>query len=39
LELKRVLEIEEVQDFSEFDEILEDAKYVDLIHVSEMESP
>jgi len=26
-------------DFSEFDEILEHAKYVDLIHVGEMESP
>jgi len=33
------LEIEEVTDFSEFDEILEHAKYVGLIYVGEMESP
>ena len=33
------LEIEEVTDFSEFDEILEHAKYVGLIHVDETESP
>jgi len=33
------LEIEEVTDFSEFDEILEHAKYVGLIHAGEMESP
>jgi len=39
LELKPALEIEEVMDFSEFDEILEHAKYVGLIHVGEMESP
>jgi len=39
LELKRALEIEEVTDFSEFDEILERAKYFGLIHVGEMESP
>jgi len=39
LELKRGLEIEEVTDFSEFDEILEHAKYVVLIHVGEMEFP
>jgi len=39
LELKRALEIKEVTDFSEFDEILEHAKYVGLIHVGEMESP
>jgi len=39
LELKRALEIEEVMDFSKFDEILEHAKYVGLIHVGEMESP
>jgi len=39
LELKHALEIEEVTDFSEFDEILEHAKYVGLIHVGEMESP
>jgi len=39
VELKRGLEIEEVTDFSEFDEILEPAKYVGLIHVGEMESP
>jgi len=39
LELKRALEIEEVTDFSEFDEILEHTKYVGLIHVGEMESP
>ena len=39
LELKRALEIEEVTDFSKFDEILEDAKYVGLIHKDEMEPP
>jgi len=39
LELMRALEIEEVTDFSEFDEILEHAKYVSLIYVGEMESP
>jgi len=40
LELKRSLEIEmEVMDFSEFDNILEHAKCVSLIHVCEMESP
>jgi len=39
LELKRALEIEELTDFSEFDEILEHPKYVALIHVGEMESP
>jgi len=39
LELKRALEIEEVTDFSEFDEILEHAKCVGMIHVGEMESP
>jgi len=33
------LEIEEVMDFSEFDEILRHAKYVSLINVGEMESP
>jgi len=33
------LAIEEVPDFSEFDEILEHAKYVGLIHVDEVESP
>ena len=33
------MEIEEVTHFSEFDEILEHAKYVGLIHVGEMESP
>jgi len=33
------LEIEEVSDFSEFDEILEYGKYVGLIHVGEMQSP
>jgi len=37
--LKRALEIEEVMDFSEFDEIPEYAKYVSLIHVGKMESP
>jgi len=39
LELKRALENEEVTDLSKFDEILEHAKYVGLIHVGEMESP
>ena len=39
LELKDALEIEEVTDFSKFDEILEHAKYVGIIHVGEMESP
>jgi len=39
LEPKRTLEIEEERDFSEFDEILEDAKHVRLIHVGERESP
>jgi len=39
LELKGALEIKEVTDFSEFDEILEHAKYVGLIHEGEMESP
>jgi len=39
LELRRALEIEEVTDFSEFDEILEHAKYVGLIHVGETDSP
>jgi len=39
LELKHALEIEELTDFSEFDELLEHAKYVGLIHVGEMESP
>jgi len=34
LELKRALEIEEVTDFSEFGEILEQSSYVSLIHVS-----
>jgi len=33
------LEIEEVTDFSEFDEILENAKYVGLMDMGEMESP
>jgi len=39
VELKRRLEIEEVTDFSEFDEILEHAKYVGLIHMGKMEFP
>jgi len=39
MELKCALEIEEVTDFSEFDEILGHAKYVGLTHVGEMESP
>jgi len=39
LKLKRALEIEEVMDFTKFDEILEHAKYVGLINVGEMESP
>jgi len=39
LELKRALEIEEVTDFSEFEEILAHAKYVSLICVGKMESP
>jgi len=39
LELKRPLEIDEVTDFSEFNEILEHAKYVSFIHVGDMESP
>jgi len=39
MDLKRALEIEEVKDFCEFDEILEHAKYISLIHVGEMESP
>jgi len=39
LELKRILEKEEVMDFSEFDEILEGVKYVVLIHMRNMESP
>jgi len=39
LELKRTLEILEVMHFSEFDEILEDAKDVELIHFGKMESP
>jgi len=38
LELKRAFKIAEVKDFSEFDEILEHAKYVQLIHVGEKES-
>ena len=38
LEPKHALEIAEVKDFSEFDEILEHAKYVQLIHVGEKES-
>jgi hypothetical protein len=38
LELKRALEIEEVTDFSEFGEILEQSSYVGLIHVGEWES-
>jgi len=38
LELKRVLEIEEVTDFSEFGEILEQSSYVGLIHVGKWES-
>jgi len=38
LELKRALEIEEVMDFSEFDEILEQSSYVSLIHVGKWES-
>jgi len=39
LEPKHTLKIEEVTDFSEFDEILEYAKYFCLIHVGEKESP
>jgi len=39
LELKRALDIEEVMDFSEFDEILEHVKLVGLIQVGEMGSP
>ena len=39
LELKRALEFEEVTDFSDFDEILEHAKYDGLEHVGEMVSP
>jgi len=39
LELMRALEIEGGTDFSEFDEILEHAIFVSLIHVGEMESP
>jgi len=39
LELRRTLEIVEVIDFSDFDEIIKDAKYIGLIHVGEMESP
>jgi len=39
LDLKCTLEIEEVMDFSEFDEVLEHAKYIGLIPVGEMESP
>jgi len=35
LELKRAFEIEEVTDFSEFGEILEQSQYVGLIHVGE----
>jgi len=38
LELKRALEIEEVRDFSEFDEILQQSSYVGLIHVGKWES-
>jgi len=38
LELKRALEIEEVTDFSEFGEILEQSSYVGLIHVRKWES-
>jgi len=38
LELKRALEIEEVMDFSEFGEILEQSSYVDLIHMGKWES-
>ena len=39
LELKCALEIEEVTDFSHFDEIQEHVKCVSLIHTGEMESP
>ena len=39
LKVKRALEIAELTDFSEFDEMLEHAKYVGFIHVGEMESP
>jgi len=39
VELKCTLEIEDITDFSEFDEILVHAKYVILIHVGEMKSP
>jgi len=38
LELKRALEIEEVTDFSEFGEILEQSSYVSLIQVGKWES-
>jgi len=38
LELKRALEIEELTDFSEFGEILEQSSYVGLIHVGKWES-
>jgi len=38
LELKRALEIEEVTDFSEFGEILEQSSYVGLVHVGKWES-
>jgi len=38
LELKRALEIEEVIDFSEFGEILEQSSYVSLIHVGKWKS-
>jgi len=38
LELKRALEIEEVTDFSEFGEILEQSSYVSLIHMGKWES-
>jgi len=38
LELKHAFEIEEVRDFSEFDQILEHAKYDSLTDVGEMES-
>ena len=39
LGLNCAFEIEKVTEFSEFDEILEHAKYVGLIHGGEMESP
>jgi len=38
LELKRALEIQEVTDFSEFVEILEQSSYVSLMHVGKWES-